>query len=216
MNKSGTPRLGIFNTFKTKAGQLTGESIRQRAIVTILASSAMSTENTRTAIAQKIAKKSAVPWKNIYSGIFADFDKVLIPLGLVIEDGRLPLKRGPKALQEKGIPYYKLTKKGIIVALSFKSAAHGKILKKIHDMPEKDAKITSILHLSRTMPKLVNMIFENYVRGYCNGRIEDLVPFSSQNIKDTRNDFIQVYKELFEGFAKLSKSDMKKMSEILD
>ena len=34
------------------------------------------------------------------------------------EDGRLPLKRGPKALQEKGIPYYHLTKKGVLVALS--------------------------------------------------------------------------------------------------
>ena len=34
------------------------------------------------------------------------------------EDGRLPLKRGPKALQEIGIPYYHLTKKGILIALS--------------------------------------------------------------------------------------------------
>ena len=36
------------------------------------------------------------------------------------EDGRLPLKRGPKALQEKGIPYYHLTRKGILIALSIK------------------------------------------------------------------------------------------------
>ena len=39
-------------------------------------------------------------------------------MGIAEEDGRLPLKRGPKALQEKGIPYYHLTKKGILVGLA--------------------------------------------------------------------------------------------------
>jgi len=38
-----------------------------------------------------------VLWKNIYSGIFRDLDEVLLPLGIVEEEGRLPLKRGPKA-----------------------------------------------------------------------------------------------------------------------
>jgi len=47
-------------------------------------------------------------------------DEILIPLKLVEEEGRLPLRRGPKALQEKGIPYYKLTQSGVLVALSIK------------------------------------------------------------------------------------------------
>ena len=41
-------------------------------------------------------------------------------MGIAEEDGRLPLKRGPKALQEKGIPFYHLTKKGVLIALSIK------------------------------------------------------------------------------------------------
>ena len=63
---------------------------------------------TRTAIAQDIAEKNNLLWKNIYSGVFRDLDEVLIPLEIVSEAGRLPLKRGPKALQEKGIPYLSL------------------------------------------------------------------------------------------------------------
>ena len=59
-----------------------------------------------------------IAWKNIYSGIFRDLDEILLPMEIAEEDGRLPLKRGPKALQEKGIPYYHLTKKGILVGLA--------------------------------------------------------------------------------------------------
>ena len=75
-------------------------------------------EKTRTGISQKIAKKHGIAWKNIYSGIFRDLDEILLPMKIVEEEGRLPLKRGPKALQEIGIPYYHLTKKGILIAIS--------------------------------------------------------------------------------------------------
>jgi hypothetical protein len=115
--KSDT-KLAIFDTFKTKGNDLTGEANRQRAIIAILGSNANPAEKTRTGISQRIAKKHDIAWKNIYSGIFRDLDEILLPMGIAEEDGRLPLKRGPKALQEKGIPYYHLTKKGILVALS--------------------------------------------------------------------------------------------------
>ena len=115
--KSDT-KLAIFDTFKTKGNDLTGEANRQRAIIAILGSNANPAERTRTGISQRIAKKHDIAWKNIYSGIFRDLDEILLPMGIAEEDGRLPLKRGPKALQEKGIPYYHLTKKGILVALS--------------------------------------------------------------------------------------------------
>ena len=83
---------------------------------------------TRTAIAQNIAEKNGLLWKNIYSGVFRDMDEILIPLDIVIESGRLPLKRGPKALQEKGIPFYKLTKSGLLVALSIDELENKKLV----------------------------------------------------------------------------------------
>lgn len=110
MVKSNT-KLAIFDTFKTKDNALTGEAKRQREIITILASNSNSAEKTRTGISQKMAKKQGIAWKNIYSGIFRDLDEILLPMNIAEEAGRLPLKRGPKALQEIGIPYYQLTKK---------------------------------------------------------------------------------------------------------
>ena len=111
-------RLAIFETFKTKKEELTGEAVRQRSIIITLATQNNPTDMTRTAIAQKIAQKNNTVWKNIYSGIFRDLDEILIPLEIVEEAGRLPLRRGPKALQEKGIPFYQLTLKGQLVAIS--------------------------------------------------------------------------------------------------
>ena len=114
MLKSQSPKLSIFETFKTKREQLTGEAIRQRHIISHLAREDSSTLTTRTAIAQNIAKKNNLLWKNIYSGVFRDLDEILIPLDIVFEAGRLPLKRGPKALQESGVPYYQLQLKDFL------------------------------------------------------------------------------------------------------
>ena len=97
---------------------MTGEAARQRAIINHLSVATNSASKTRTAISQTIAEENKILWKNIYSGIFRDLDEILIPLGIVEEEGRLPIKRGPKALQESGMPYYHLTKKGLLVALS--------------------------------------------------------------------------------------------------
>ena len=118
MKTKSKGKLAIFDTFKTKNNDLTGEAKRQRSIIIILGSNVNPAERTRTGISQKIAKKQEITWKNIYSGIFRDLDEILLPMGIAEEDGRLPLKRGPKALQEKGIPYYHLTKKGILVGLA--------------------------------------------------------------------------------------------------
>ena len=92
-------RLAIFDTFKTKRQTITGEASRQRAIIHHLSNATNSASKTRTAISQSIAEENKILWKNIYSGIFRDLDEILIPLGIVEEEGRLPLKRGPKALQ---------------------------------------------------------------------------------------------------------------------
>ena len=43
---------------------------------------------------------------------------MLIPSGVVKEGGRLPLQRGPKALQMEGVPFYELTNTGLLVASS--------------------------------------------------------------------------------------------------
>ena len=117
-SKETNPRLSVFETFKTKREELTGEAMRQRGIIVHLVTESSPGMRTRTSISHKLAEKNGTVWQNIYSGIFRDLDEILLPLGIVEEAGRLPLKRGPKALQESGVPYYQLTEAGMLVAAS--------------------------------------------------------------------------------------------------
>ena len=209
--KSEKTRLAIFDTFKTKKQQITGEAIRQRAIIHHLSNSTNSASKTRTAISQSIAEENKILWKNIYSGIFRDLDEVLIPLGIVAEEGRLPLKRGPKALQQNGMPFYHLTKKGMIVSLAIDNISdRKKILKGIvnqaADDNEKQA-FEIMEKLVKIAPHFGFSVFERYVKAYCESNIDDLLPFTVENVSKSADDSAQLQMELLEGFSKLSKAD---------
>ena len=189
---------------------MTGEAIRQRNIIVHLAQANNSVSMTRTAIAQNIAEKNGLLWKNIYSGVFRDMDEILIPLDIVVEAGRLPLKRGPKALQEKGVPFYKLTKSGFLVALSIDELENKRLVLDNFllnsDIKEKEF-VDAIKVLIKLSPKLTYSIFEIYVNAYCDGKLKNLLPFSiSEFCRISRNTFA-IQKELLEGFQKLSKSN---------
>ena len=211
-------QLSIFDTFKIK-GELTGEANRQRAIITILASNANPAERTRTGISQRIAKRQGIAWKNIYSGIFRDLDEILIPMEIAEEGGRLPLRRGPKALQEKGIPYYNLTKKGVLVALSISEIKNmDRLLKEFFsksDSKEKEYEgiITS---LSETSPNFTYSIFQKYVKAFCDNKIKDLLPFDLSKLKDVSDESLMIQKEILEAFLKLSKQDKEEAIRFLN
>jgi hypothetical protein len=206
--KSGK-HLSIFDIFKIK-GELTGEANRQRAIITILANSSNPADRTRTGISQKIAKEKGISWKNIYSGIFRDLDEILIPLEIAEEDGRLPLRRGPKALQENGIPYYHLTKKGVLVALSISEVKNrGGLLQAFFlksDSKEKEYEriITSLLEAS---PNFTYSIFQKYVKAFCENKITDLLPLDLSKLKSIPDESLIIQKEILGAFMKLSKQD---------
>ena len=206
--KSGK-HLSIFDIFKIK-GELTGEANRQRAIITILANSSNPADRTRTGISQKIAKEKGISWKNIYSGIFRDLDEILIPLEIAEEDGRLPLRRGPKALQENGIPYYHLTKKGVLVALSISEVKNrGGLLQAFFlksDSKEKEYEriITSLLEAS---PNFTYSIFQKYVKAFCENKITDLLPLDLSKLKSIPDESLIIQKEILGAFKKLSKQD---------
>jgi len=206
--KSEKSRLAIFDTFKTKRQQITGEATRQRAIIHHLSNATNSASKTRTAISQSIAERNKILWKNIYSGIFRDLDEILIPLGIVEEEGRLPLKRGPKALQLSGMPFYHLTKKGMIVSLAINNISERrKTLKTIMSMMNDDEKQTFEImeKLVKIAPNFGFSIFERYVKSYCENSIDELVPFTAENVKRSTDNLAQVQMELLEGFSRLSK-----------
>lgn len=216
--KSDASKLAIFDTFKTKNKELTGEATRQRAIIISLATQPNPNDKTRTSISQRIAEKNGIVWKNLYSGVFRDLDEILIPLKLVEEDGRLPLKRGPKALQEKGIPYYRLTPAGLLVALSINEIKNkDSILEQFFSNSNSQEKEFQeiIKKLSKIAPKFTFSLFEKYVKAFCEGKSKNLLPFTVENLRNIADETLEVQREILEAFSKMSKADKDKTMNLL-
>jgi len=186
--------------------------MRQRGIILHLAAETLPTRKTRTAIAHKLAELNGTTWQNIYSGIFRDLDEILLPLEIVEEAGRLPIKRGPKALQEQGVPYYQLTDSGLLVAASVsetdkeRTQIMNKFLEKDSNIREKDMK-NAIITLLEIAPNFILIILRKYVESYGDGKIDKLVPFNTEHIKKAFDDTLNAQRELLEGFASLSNHD---------
>lgn len=213
------PRLSIFDTFKTKKDELTGEASRQRSIIAHLATATNSAARTRTGISQRIAEEHGIVWKNIYSGVFRDLDEILVPLGLVREAGRLPLKRGPKALQEKGVPFYELSQEGKLIALSLNEiVGREEILKEFFSKAKIEEKeFQEILEKFATVvPRFTYSIFEKYSKAYCEGRFEKLLPLSITKLKKISDESILIQKELLDAFSEFSKIERENAVKFLE
>ncbi|MDC0329443.1 hypothetical protein OAN18_00965 [Nitrosopumilus sp.] len=212
-------KLAIFDTFKTKDNDLTGEAKRQRSIITILGSNVNPAERTRTGISQKIAKKQEITWKNIYSGIFRDLDEILLPMGIAEENGRLPLKRGPKALQEKGIPYYHLTKKGILVGLAINGIDNmsSQLKEFFSEADPKEKEFEKILTKFMTnSPNFTYSIFQKYVKAFCEDKIKELLPFDLSKLNEISDENLIIQKEILMGFLKFTNQEKKEATTFLE
>ncbi len=202
--------LAIFRTFRGR-DQLTGEAKRQRGVIAALASGSAARDRTRTAIAQKIS--GSAPWKNVYSGVFKDFEDVLVPRGLAAEEGRLPIKRGPKSLQKEGMPYYRLTEAGAVAALSFGSGAREAAARRFFAEPGPE--LAGLAVLNRVAPGLVTGVFERYVRRYCDGKMEELVPVTAAKLRGAQGGALDEYRGMLSGFERMPKSGRAAVMSVL-
>jgi len=208
------PNLAIFDTFKTRKNKFTGEAKRQRGIIAHLARESNPELKTRTSIAHAIAEKHGILWQNIYSGIFRDLDEVLIPLSVVKEGGRLPLRRGPRALQLEGVPYYELTEAGLLVASTLEELSDGRIkmLEKYLDtisISDADQKLLreGILLLLKFAPSFVFKIINEYITSYTQGTVAEIVPLDVKKMQAIVGEVIGVEKELIEAFLSMSNNE---------
>jgi hypothetical protein len=200
--------IAIFDTFKTRNDKFTGEARRQRGIIIHLAIEKSAELRTRTSIAHAIAKNNGILWQNIYSGIFRDLDEVLIPSGVVVEEGRLPLRRGPKALQLEGVPFYELTETGILVASSIEELGdyRMKLLESyisslnVNTAEELIMKNGLILLLKVT-PHFASKIISEYVYAYSTGIIDTATPIDIKRMRPVIGDQILIEKELIEAYS---------------
>ncbi|HEX2305162.1 MAG TPA: hypothetical protein VHH33_02635 [Nitrososphaeraceae archaeon] len=211
--KQKKTHIAIFDTFKTKKNKFTGEAKRQRGIITHLILEKNPELRTRTSIAHAIAKNNGILWQNIYSGIFKDLDEVLIPSGVVKEGGRLPLRRGPKALQLEGVPFYELTETGILVASSIEELGNFrmKVLESYFDTMNinasgNDVMKKSILLLLKTIPSFVIKIISAYVYAYTIGEIDTITPITIENFRSVLKEQISIEREFIESYDVLSQN----------
>ena len=176
------------------------------------------TQTTRTAISQKIATDNGNVWKNIYSGIFRDLDEILIPLGIVKETGRLPLKRGPKALQEKGIPFYQLTDSGLLVAMSLvEFSQREKILERFFSQVQIDAEFLMELQvIIKFVPRFFYSLLKNYIQAYCDGKFSDLLPLERTKFLSVSKEMVMTQKEFLDAFTGMAKQEKEKTLRFLD
>ena len=213
MLKSSKHNIAIFDTFKTRKDKYTGEAKRQRGIIAHLAIEQSPEFRTRTSIAHVIAKKHGILWQNIYSGIFRDLDEALIPSGVIKEGGRLPLRRGPRALQLEGVPFYELTESGLLVASSIEELGNDRvnILEKyLGSLPAEDPTETSIiaglLLLIKKAPGFAFKIVNEYIYAYSSGLIDNIAPLDIEKLRDVIAKQAIIEKELVEAVIKMENS----------
>jgi hypothetical protein len=140
-------------------------------------------------------------------------------LEIAEEDGRLPLKRGPKALQEKGIPYYHLTKKGVLVGLAINGIeTMGPQLKEFFSKSDPiEREFEKILtKFMTTSPIFTYSIFQKYVKAFCENKINELLPFDISKLKDISDENLIIQKEILLAFVKLSNQEKKDVAVFLE
>ena len=217
--KDEKTNIAIFDTFKTKRNKFTGEAKRQRGIIAHLATEQSPDLRTRTSIAHAIAKQHGILWQNIYSGIFRDLDEVLIPAGVVKEGGRLPLRRGPKALQLEGVPFYELTETGMLVSSSIEELGDRRmeILKNyVSSIPGNDSASKSMkegmLFLIQVAPSFVSKIINEYIYSYSTGAIDSIAPLEAKKLQSVISEYIVVEKELVDAVIAMKESQRELLS----
>jgi hypothetical protein len=203
--KDKSSHIAIFDTFKTKNNKFTGEAKRQRGIICHLFLEKNPELRTRTSIAHALAKNNGMLWQNIYSAIFKDLNEVLIPSGLVKEAGRLPLRRGPKALQLEGIPFYELTETGVLVASSISELGDSRMkiietyFTNIDDSTSgNDLLKKSVLLLLQTIPSFVIKIINAYIYAYSTNKIDNIHPIALDKLRSVLKDQISIEREFIE------------------
>ncbi len=69
--------------------------------------------------------------------------------------------------------------------------------------------------LVKIAPHFGFSIFERFVKSYCENSIDDLIPFTAENVKRSADNSAQVQMELLEGFSKLSKTEREQTIDFL-
>ena len=202
--------LAIFDTFKIK-DELTGKAKRQRKIIQILRTGSP-TKYTKVKIAKKITNEKNQSWRNTYSGVYDDIENTLIPLGIIVEKGKVPLKRGPKSLQKEGTAFYELTKTGILLLYCIEE---GKIELDFTEFTSDDKLGGDLNALSSINPTLCFLLLERYAQIYCKKGMK-IIPITPQSLSVLHETNITYNLRLIESILSCNKEDQETLLAFLE
>ena len=201
--------LAIFDKFKTK-DELTGKAKRQRQIIQILYLGDNS-QNTKVEIARKIIDKKNKMWRNTYSGVYEDIEKVFLPHNIIREKGRVPVRRGPRLLQESGTAFYELTKNGLLLLYCINE---GKVKLDFTKFVS-DHKLGEIFNrISEINPTLCFLILKKYVV-ICYKKKLKMLPLTSQNLNKVYKTNLEFNLEVIESVLSSNADEQRVMLEFL-
>ena len=201
--------LAIFDKFKTK-DELTGKAKRQRQIIQILYFENI-THNTKVEITKKIISKKNKLWRNTYSGVYEDIESVFLPLNIIREKGRIPLKRGPRLLQKNGTAFYELTEKGMLLLYCISG---GKVKIDFTKFTS-DIKLGEILNrMSDINSTLCFLILEKYIITCFLKKIE-ILPLICENLGEVYKTKLELTLEAIESILSTNTNDRREILEFL-
>ena len=203
-------KISLFDTFKL-TDQLTCKAKRQRKIIKIIGTVKIPEQRTKVEISKKISVKNKQSWKNTYSGVYEDIEKIFLPQKVIEEEGRIPLKRGPRLLQNEGTGYYKLTKTGELLLFCIENTKTKIDFTEFtyeHDLGEK------LNLLYQISPSLCFLLLEKYVSIRCIKR-EDIAPITLESIKKITEFTLNCDMGFIKSILSCSKDDQKKILIIL-
>jgi hypothetical protein len=108
------PSIRIFP--RNRSFSISTKGKYQRYIIVCLAQQLSSM--TKGAIAKELARRFKIPIKSAYTHAYQELNENLVPRGIVEVEGFLPATRGPKIVQVSGVPCFRLSPFGILVAAS--------------------------------------------------------------------------------------------------
>ena len=166
--------------------------IKQRCIIRFLA---LAPDQTRNSIAKELVRDLGMRPSNSYSHVFKELEKCLIPNGIVEESGHKKTSMGPKALQESGIPAFRLTDVGMLVATSIEELGFEKrveiveryLISKATSNPGQFPLYEFMLAQFHGDPKTKLRLIESGVSGFIEGKIEHpIIPMLEESKEQMR------------------------------
>ena len=126
---------------------------------------------------------------------------------MVKEGGRLPLRRGPRALQLEGVPFYELTEAGLVVASTIEEIDDRlRLLKSYitsmsYTNKDESMMLNGLLLLVDIAPSFMSKIINEYIYAYTTGLIQSITPIDMKKFRNAVSNKISVERDLLEAFA---------------